>query len=457
MTSEPVKTEAPAEEPDTSADTSRKRAESTRTVLDIGGAYMLKTASVSKWHERFTRYARRTPTEICLPAIGWAGPFFDSSVQPPPAFLETSDPLRRWVSDARDLLGSKGTIWAKVMIDGGFLKHSHLFLKNQFGMHLSQVCLANPTVQSVMEVLISEIFDRGVDGIVFDVTDCYPNSNSTALNDVSIHCFCGFCQDQMRTAGFPLEAGEFIGPSSLMRVVLRSSETGTSHIDPSGEVIKLRDATALLEQARVRDFVDASDEEALRAAERALEYCDARASVTASGVRALGRAVRAHDRRAAAILGSVNFDQSQQVTLDHLSADPAVDEVWVDDAAESMGDALPLLCYMASRSSYYLNDFFELLEKPDELLGVVGMDGFLRRLQESLNRASRMNELSPASVFVGGLSPQYQGVVGVPVFQDEHLELVESLTRDVTGQGLPREVLDMFRLAAGPAAVSSVE
>ena len=425
--------------------------------MDIGGAYMLKTSTVSKWHERFTRYARKTPTEICLPAVGWTGPMFDSSVQPPPVFLETSDPLRRWVSDARELVGSNGTIWAKVVIEGGFLKQSHLFLQNQFGIHLSQVCIGNPTVQAIMEVLVAEILDRGVDGIVFDITDIYPNSGSTGLNDVSVHCFCDFCKKNMRAAGFPLEPSDFIGSSSVMRVVLRNTETGTSHIDPTSEIIKLRDATALLEQARVRDFVDPDDAEAPHAAERALEYCDARASVTADGLKALSRVVRSRGKRSAAILGSVNFDQSQQVTLEHLGREPAVDEVWVDDAAETMGDSIPLLCYLAGRSSYYLNSFFEFLETPDDLLGVVGMDGFLERLQESLNRAARMNELSPASVFVGDISPQYQGVVGVPVFQEEHLELVEDLTKNVTGQVLPRAVLERFRIAAGPAALSSTD
>jgi hypothetical protein len=167
--------------------------------------------------------------------------------------------------------------------------------------------------------------------------------------------------------------------------------------------------------------------------------------------------VRSKNGRSAAILGSVNFDQSQQVTLDHLTRDASVDEVWVWDASESMGDTLPLLCYLGSRSSYYLNSFFEVLESPEALLSVVGIDGFLERLQQSLNRASRMNELSPASIFAANLSPQYRGVVGVPVFQNEHLELVEDLTKNVTGSVLPPELLDRFRIAAGPAALLTSE
>lgn len=43
---------------------------SSRTVLDIGYGYMLKTYTLADWQERFTRYARRSPTEICLPAVG---------------------------------------------------------------------------------------------------------------------------------------------------------------------------------------------------------------------------------------------------------------------------------------------------------------------------------------------------------------------------------------------------
>jgi hypothetical protein len=239
-----------------------------------------------------------------------------------------------------------------------------------------------------------------------------------------------------------------------MRLVLKTGDDGTAHIDPTSLMIKSRDAGALLTLALARGFVEPADEDALRAAHQVIAYCDARASVTADALRALTRVVKDGSRRSAAIIGSVHFDQSQQTTLDHLARGPAADEYWVSDALEDMGSDVPLLCYLGTRSTYYLNSFFELLETANEFIGGLGVEHFLQRILSTSKGVSRSNELSPASVFSCLRSPQYRGVVGVPLFEREHRKLVEDLTTDVTGQVLPNSVLEQFRIAAGPAALA---
>ena len=303
-------------------------------------------------------------------------------------------------------------------------------------------------------MLSEEILAHGVDGIVFDMTDAFPNAGIAQLDFVSLHCFCRSCREAMRGHGFALDAQQFIGSDNPLGLVLRRDDDGTAHIDPSIEMLRTRDAGALLAVAASRGFVQEDVADPLRLAHEVIRYCDARSSVTADAVRVLTHTAKEQSRRSAAIIGSVDFDQSQQVTLDHLVRGPSADEFWLPDVIAADTNGVPLLCYLGSRSSYYLNNFFEILESANDIIGKAGVDVFLRALMSTSKKVSGANELSPASIFSAGLSPQYAGVVGVPLFEREHRQLVEDLTSDVTGQVLPQSVLEQFRIAAGPSALA---
>jgi hypothetical protein len=426
-----------------------------RVVLDIGSGYMLKGSTVAQWFDLFRQYARQSPTEIVIPAVGYAGPLFDSQVQSAPAFLGSKDPFRRWVADAREAVGPAGVVWGKVVVHGGFLGLPHLFLRNQFSNELDQVCIVNPIVQEIFSVLTNEILDHGVDGVVFDLTDSAPNAGSNVFDETSIHCFCDSCQPKMRQQGFNLPPMRFAGPSNPLGLTLKNSESGTAHIDPTREMLLNRDYDGLVRVASSRGFVTDALGDPFDAARVVLDYCEARGRVQAEAIRVLSKPAQDHGKRSAALAGSVDFDQSQQFTLDHLLSASAVDEVWVPDApVTAAGDGV-LLCYTGSRATYNLNAFFEVLETANDIIGSFGIDSFLKRLLRVSRRVSTGNGLSPAAVFAARLSPQYSGVVGCPLFEREHRRIVEDLTSDVTGQVLPSQVLEQFRIAAGPSALAA--
>jgi hypothetical protein len=75
-------------------------------------------------------------------------------------------------------MGEKGVLWGSILMELGFLDNEALWLMDQFGDSLTQACLVNPVVQSIVGDLILELAETGVDGIVLDVTDAYPNSTS---------------------------------------------------------------------------------------------------------------------------------------------------------------------------------------------------------------------------------------------------------------------------------------
>src|SRR5207248_2732324 len=144
----------------------------------------------------------------------------------------------------------------------------------------------------------------------------------------------------------------------------------------------------------------------------------ARASVIAATIRTLTKPCRDAKKLSAVILGTVNFDQSQQCSFPVLARTGSADEYWVSDAPLAMAGIAPLLNYLGSRSSYYLNSFFEIVETANDYLARAGgLDGFLQRLLSVSDKVSSSNTLSPASAYASLKSPQYEGLVGVPLFE----------------------------------------
>jgi hypothetical protein len=413
---------------------------------------MLRHQPLSQWVERFKQHGRMTPTDIVLPAVGYTGPTFSSRLQPAPTGLGSGDPFRRWVAEAREFLGDRTTVWANVILDFTFLESEHLTVCNQYGDHLSQTCITNPVSQAILGEVLEEVLDSGVDGLVLDAVDILPNAQVRNMADVSVTCFCDSCLDALRENGFNSRLDRFMGLSSIFSLVLKTTETGTDHIDPSRELIEQRDARTLVSTALARGFVNGEEGELLDRATALLQYCEARGKVTASSLRKLTSVCQAKERRSAVILGSVQFDQSQQVTVEDISLANAADEVWVCDAGSSKTYDIPLLCYLAARSSYSINAFFEVVETANEVITSASLDSFLGRLAHTSKRLGA-NRFTAASAYVAHHSPNYVGFVGVPLFQDDHLAIVESLTTEVTGGALPTHILDQFRIAAGAPTV----
>ncbi len=418
-----------------------------RSVCHLPSGVMLNLYPVSHWIKRFQEFTRRTPGEIVLPGVGFSGPLYDSAVHPYPTNLNKEYLLPNWVREARENLGDEGVVWASILVDCGFLDNEALWLRNQFLDDLPQLCITNPVGQSVLRDFITEISDLGgIDGIVLDVTDAYPNSGSNLYKGISAHCFCDHCMDAMRKNGLKETRDAFVGEEGLLRFVLKVQEDGTSHIDPPQQWIDQFDAKSLIAYAFARDFIAGEGVDIEKQATRLLKYLDARVKVTAGAIKAVLSECKDRNMRSAVVLGSASADLTQMVTLSALDRATSAGEYWVPDAPDkqSFGGNWQALQFLAERSTYLFNNFFEAVENEEEQV-VYSREGFLERLLRTSLRL-RGNTLGAGSVYVVDKLPQYGGFVAVPLGTDDHLDLVKRLSTQVTGTVLPQEILENFRI-----------
>ena len=144
--------------------------------------------------------------------------------------------------------------------------------------------MANPVTQEILIDLIKEIIDLGVDGIVLDVTDTYPNSGAIGFSGVSAHCFCEYCLDGLRLRQFTEPKEVFVGDEGLLRLVLRVDEDGSAHIDPTQDWIDQRKSDSLITLSLARKFVDGNRQSLEAEATRLLNYFRARVELTSKNL-----------------------------------------------------------------------------------------------------------------------------------------------------------------------------
>jgi hypothetical protein len=419
-----------------------------RAVCYIPSGYALNQFPVKHWIQRFSNYTRRRPNEIVLPAIGFVGPSYDSAIHPFPTTYGRNYLLTEWIREARAELGDKATIWASIILECGFLDNEAIWIRNQYLDDTPQICVTNPVGQDVLRDFIAEILALGgVDGIVLDATDCYPNSGSSGYAGISAHCFCEHCMREMSLNGFKESRDSFVGADSFLRLVLRLTDTGTSHIDPPQQWIDQLDAKSLVAFSTARQFVsgDASDLE--REATRLLKYFGARVKTTAQALNSILACCDQTNTRTAVVIGSASADLSQMVTLDALDHAKAASEYWLPDAPtkESIpGDWLALQ-FLSSRSTYSINAFFEFVEKAQERMLMMGEQRFLKSLHQ-LSQRLMGNKIGAGSAYIVEKLPQFAGFVGIPLSTDDHLAIIKRLATEVTGTVLPPEVLEQFRI-----------
>ncbi|GIM73622.1 hypothetical protein Aco04nite_36240 [Winogradskya consettensis] len=412
---------------------------------------MLRLQPVGHWLQRFAEFTQRSAQEIVLPAVGFSGPLFSSVVHPAPLTYKRNNLLPQWVADSRDGLGDDGVVWGSIIVEMGFLNNEALWLTDQFGDSLPQVCLVNPTVQEIIGDLIGEVIGSGVDGIVLDITDAYPNSSAPGRLGYILHCFCDFCMQALKLKGFNESREAFIKEPLLSQLILHTAQEdggGVEHIDPPQEWLDGRDVSNLIALAIARRFVPEDAENLQSVASRLLAYMRARVAVTADAVRTTLAPARAAGRRTAVVLGDHKADLSQMVTLAALDQAKSADEYWLPFAPGrnlTPGDWRAVQ-FLAGRSTYYFNAFFETVETASMRLVVGGIEFFLQDLLRS-SKSLMNNKLGAGSVYASGKLKQFEGFAGVPLSQDDHIKLVEHLTSAVTGDVLPPDLLKRFRIA----------
>jgi hypothetical protein len=418
-----------------------------RAICFIPSGEMLRVKPVKHWLARFAHNAQRSATEAVLPAIGFSGPLYESKVHPFPEKFKQSNLLPTWVKDARENLPEGAPVWATILVDCGFLANEAIWLRNQYDDPLDQMCIVNPVSRLVLQDFIDEIIALGVDGIVFDLTDAFPNSGAAGYKGIISNCFCFYCMNGLRQKGFGEPKEAFVGDTSLLRLVLRIDEDGTAHIDPTQDWIDQRNSSALVTLALAREFVQGDRNELEAEAARLLKYFKSRGELIAETIRSIACACKNANKRAAVILGSAAADLTQLVTLQALDSAKSADEYWLPDAPsreESPGE-WQTVQFLATRSSYFFNAFFELIEDANGYAIRHGVPETLKELQHKCKRLAA-NNLFPGAAYVVDKLDQYTGFVGVPLGREDHLEIIEKLTTEITGSVLPQGLLDQFRI-----------
>lgn len=408
----------------------RRRIVTKRAVLHIPSTTMLARRSLSHWIGQFESQARRPPTDVALPAVDYGGVSFDSEMGSAARGLDAGNQFRDWVLQCKSLLGPQIKIWASIIPAFQFVNLSSVMVADQYGTRLpSQVCLNQPVVQRIFEVIVAAIATASVDGIVIDATDIYPNSGSNAYRGLQNFCFCIHCLEILKRSGWAYGVGPFVGSHNIMRYLLKIEDTGTDNFAPRRNWVSKHDVSAVISYSIERGFVEeaeAKDEEV----SMLLTYLRSRGETTSRALSTVFKVVSGAELSAAVILGDADFDVSQSVDLDILRRGETIQEFWLPDLPEEGEQSadVRLLAYLFSRASYYANGFFEDFMDAEERSSTVGINQFFTRLLRASNRFAN-NKLSPAAALAVDLSDGCDGLVGLPLVVDDAMQLLEELAR----------------------------
>jgi hypothetical protein len=138
---------------------------------------------------------------------------------------------------------------------------------------------------------------------------------------------------------------------------------------------------------------------------------------------------------------------SQMVNLAVMDRLKACDEYWLPDAPErsAIGGDWQAIQFLFTRSTYYVNAFFEIVEDANNWAIALGPEKFLQILLNK-SKSLRGNNLNAGGAYVCGKLPQYSGFAGVPLGSDDHLAIIARLSTEVTGTVLPERLLNQFRI-----------
>lgn len=434
-----------------------------RALLHIPHTEMLALKPIDAWVQAFAseKFARTLPTEIILPAVGLGGPSFQSEIHPYPRYIEppkdtktgkhirSFELLPDWIHQCR-VINPEIRVWAFVNPVYAFLDGEYTRLLDQHGITLdNNMCITNEVIQKMTDIFVDELVGMGIDGIVFDLTDIYPQSGSNMVVGIQNTCFCPYCLDALAAEGFKQGIDVFVGSQNPFRLVLRVDEDGTAHIPVNIEWTP----DHLVKYSLARGFVKDDNEQTQRDAKLLMSYIQARARVVAQSVKRLTRRATELEKKNAVILGDKNLDLTTMTDIRTLHSQGAADEFWSPEVERKyvLEQNVQACVYLWSRATYSINAFFEVFEKANRLLALTGADQFLQLL---LARSKRLlgNTLAPGNVFTAEMASEFKGYVGIPLSENDHAELVNALSKRATGQILPPEILDAFRITTPTGA-----
>jgi hypothetical protein len=429
-----------------------------RAVCHIPNVECLTYGDLNRWVGRFKQRSGFHPTDVVLPAFTEIGPTYHSKYGPQVKRKGEELSLTEWTDGARKALDDV-TVWALVNLELPSLVNSMVTIRDQWNRSVAETCcIVNPRVQVMLREIFQEIKVTGVDGVVLDATDIYPNSTSEGLPGTSNgiqplqnSCFCQYCvKDLESRAKWDSGSTEFREvETNIARFVLKPSKRGTTPITVGDELMADLSAKGLTSLACAKGFVEVADgpegrQLTEKQAAKVIRYMVARSKVTALALKQLRDFAADQGLRASLVLGSSGYDQSQAVNLTALIRLSSADEYWIEgfeDKHLAMEDAPPewrpdLLRVMARRGTYYINSLFSHLEKLSELreLDLTNRDIEVRfrSVCEGLEGLDSWNQLNLGQC---AQIPNFEGLagfMGVPVSKQDVLDIIDAKADDGT-------------------------
>lgn len=428
-----------------------QEAQDEKRAIAVLPAYdLLVDRSPQDWFKRFHEMSGVWPTDVALPGITNQGATFESDHVDEHRLIKPESRLETWIKELRDH-NEDLRIWFLINPNYESIWNELMVIVDQWGEVVSgHACLSKPLVLKTTEAIIGELQALAPDGIVFDLTDVYPNTGSTLYQKESAGdetaaglqntCFCDECVAGLGKHGWNSGGANFrSGKLRLARFLLQSTPTGTSHIDVKQSWIDGQKEDLLLQYARERAFVEeeGDEEETDRQrveAQEVLRYLGARGKFTAQAVRNLCRCVDDANLRFALILGDADFDLAQNTSLTYLARAEAADEYWVPLSqmySIPEGEA-NVVQFLGLRGTYYCNSLFEdiwhiLNSRNDD---ITENEARLRRTAGRIRGDGTLWGLSKGGAKVASMSEETRGFAGVPFEREDIAGLIRRIGRD---------------------------
>ena len=236
------------------------------------------------------------------------GASYKSKYAVPNPSLSGEASLRHWIETADSELSGVRK-WALIDLQLPAMAEEMTSLRDQWNQPLDNSCLRIiiPQVQSMLGTIFGEIRQMGVDGIVLDISDIFPNSTgsryparktktTSVRQPLQNTCFCQDCLKALERNGWSGGVDPFTSiDGNISRFVLQPSAKPLGGVDPNtveDSWLESLNGDRLVEYANFRGFVEVNTseerEKAIKDAVKLIRYMTARAKVTAQALKALG-------------------------------------------------------------------------------------------------------------------------------------------------------------------------
>lgn len=442
-----------------------------RAVAVLPAYDLMFDRSPQDWFKRFHEMSGVWPTDVALPAITNQGATFESEHADQHRLIRPESKLDAWIKALRDQ-NDDLRVWLMINPNYESIWNELMVIVDQWGEPVpGHACLSKPLVLQITEGIVAELLALQPEGIVFDLTNVYPNTGSTlypkqgeeddAAAGLQNTCFCNECVSGLGKHGWTTGSTSFrTGKLRLARFLLQNTPTGTSHIDVKQSWIDAHSEELLLQYARERGFVEGGDEEETDRqrgeAQEVLRYLAARGKETSQAVRNLCKCVRDSELRSALILGDADFELAQNTSLAYLARTDAADEYWaplsrVESIPEEESPAV--LQFLGLRGTYYSNSLFEdiwqiLDSRSDD---ITEYEARLRRTAGRIRGDGSQWGLSKGGAKVASMSAETRGFAGVPFEREDITHLIRRIGRERPKIGRVNAVVRALS-SAGPSA-----